>query len=66
MVTETKFTGLQQEVYTLYSIIMVNALTLNMQGKAYNKEPDAENWTVSMDLYRLSSVLMPELQWLSW
>ena len=36
-----------------------------MQGKAYNKEIDAENWAVSMDLYRLSSILMPELQWLS-
>ena len=42
---------------------MVNALVLNMQGK---KELDAENWTVSMDLYRLSSDLMPELQWLIW
>ena len=45
---------------------MVNALALNMQGKAYNIEIDAEKWAVSMDLYRLSSVLMPELQWLSW
>ena len=37
--TDTQFTGLQQEVSS-YSIIMVNALALNMKGK---KELDAEN-----------------------
>ena len=52
MATDTQSTGLQQEVSSS-SIIMVNALALNMQGK--KKELDAENWTVvSMDLYRTS------------
>ena len=40
--TDTQFTELQQEV-PWYSIIMVNALTLNMHGKAYNIELDVEN-----------------------
>ena len=37
--TDTQFTGLQQVVPS-YSIMMVNALALNIQGKAYNKQ----NW----------------------
>ena len=64
--TDTQFTATAQAWSTF--VLNKNALALNMQGKAYTKEIDAENWTVSMDFYHqiLSSVLMPELQWLSW